>query len=110
MTKAAVPPPMTCPCCGDAADESDIISYHVDLPAPDTPTSELLKVVCDICGETRQEYRSPIAAIIHYMRYITGELLREDHWCTECFEDFKKRHLSSSVVVGKGCPTIDDYW
>ena len=81
-----------CPCCGNKTDESDIITYEVYLPAPDTPTSELLKDVCDICGETRQGYRSPIAARIIYIRYMTGELLREDYRCEDCFEDFKERH------------------
>lgn len=91
-TKEAAPPLITCPCCGDKTDEPDIITYQVYLPARDTPTSELLKDVCDICGETRQGYRTPIAARIIYRRHMTGELLRDDYWCEDCFTEFKERH------------------
>jgi len=94
---------VSCDCCGGGShDESDLIRYEVYLPDPNTPKTELLKVVCDICGETRSKYRSPIAARIVYYKASTGELLREDHRCTECFDEFVARHSRQQ--------TIDEYY
>ena len=93
---------IACGCCGGKAHNiEDMIAYKVYLPDPNTPKAELLKIVCDICGETRSKYRSPIAATIAYHNASTGELIRQDHRCTECFDEFMARHSRQQ--------TIDEY-
>jgi hypothetical protein len=96
-------PPEKCACCGGVHDEADLIGYEVFLPDPNTPKAELFEegVVCDICGETRSKYRSPIAAKIVYWKWSTGEIIREDNRCEVCFEQFlakrQQRHIEDYV-------------
>jgi hypothetical protein len=85
--------PEACPCCGRKIhNPNDLIEYRIFRPGPDVPKAELLKGICDVCGETRSKKRKPITARIVYRRAATGEFLREDYRCEGCFEDFAERH------------------
>jgi hypothetical protein len=87
------PLPEACPCCGGKIhNPNDLIAYKIFRPGPEIPKADLLKGVCDICGETRAKKRKPIAARIIYTKLTTGEFLREDFRCTDCYKDFAERH------------------
>jgi hypothetical protein len=93
------PLPESCPCCGDKVHNADdLIAFEMYTAGPETPKEELLRGVCDICGETRPKRKKPITGRIVYTRAATGEFLREEYRCEGCFEKFRRRH---NIIIGE---------
>jgi hypothetical protein len=85
--------PGHCPCCGGKVhDPNDLIQFQIYVAGPDMPKEVLYGGICDICGESRPKHKKPLVARIVYTRATTGEFMRQDYRCKECFDKFKRKH------------------